>query len=195
MKMIPYTNNTQRPQTIAGKTINPGETREVDARFVPATPDINSSLFLLFFNVTDETKYFGSVAVEGHRYGRLPANHFVDPNTPADKAQQGLFRALLDQKIDYIKERLPAFTPDELAVLKSIEEQAKGKNKRKGLLSAIDEEVERQNNVLSFDAEAYKQELAKMKDDELDLELLNAGDDQAKIELIQAELSSRKDAE
>lgn len=55
-----FTNNTNQTVTIGGRSIKPGETREVDARFVPASPEINRKLMVLFINLGITPRYFGT---------------------------------------------------------------------------------------------------------------------------------------
>lgn len=186
---VHYTNNTDKPMNLGGKQILPGETRPVDARFAPAKADVNANLKLWFINLTDKTKHFGDITVEPEASARLPANHFVNPNTPADMAQTELFLQLLGNPIATVTKYLSELTPDELSALINLE-QTKGEN-RKSLVEAIDKEITHQKDVSEFDPSAYAEHLKTLRDDDLELEVINVKDDVAKTELVDAERAAR----
>jgi len=194
MKTVPYTNNGKEPVSICGRVVKPGETREVDARFVPATPAVNGTLEVLYFNLGDSARYFGDTEVPVGGYARLSANFFVDPNTAADQVQTELFRAFLDQNLKVIGASLEAFTDDELAQLEAMEKTAEGRNARDGLFKLLKEELATRMAERDFVPAEYSKHLQSLSDEDLDLELLQVGDDEGKLPLVQAALSDRKDA-
>lgn len=193
MKLVPYTNNTDTAQHICGRVIAPGETREVDARFVPATAAVNGLLEVLYINFSDSPRFFGNDQVEPGGYARLPAKYFEDPNTSADQAQTSIFRAFLDQSLSVIEASLEPFTDDELAHLVSME-KADGQNARKGLFKLIEDELAVRVAERDFSPEAYSEHLSSLSDEDLDLELLQVGNNDDKLPLVQAELADRKAA-
>jgi len=184
----PFTNKTNKPVTVGGKQILPGETRPVDARFVPAPPAVNATLSLLYFNFSDAPKYFGETIVQPDTCARIPANFLVNPNSNADTTQTELFLVLLDESVNTISRFLSELSPDELVMLKDLEQQ-KGE-KRKSLFEAIDKEITLQQQIAQFDPQAYQQHLRTLSADELALELLAATATEQAV-LVEAEQHAR----
>lgn len=185
----PFTNETNKPVTLGGKQILPGETRPVDARFVPAPPAVNAALSLLYFNFSDAPKYFGEIVVQPDTCARIPANFLVNPNSNADTTQTELFLVLLDESVNTISRFLSEFTPDELAILKDLEQQ-KGE-KRKSLFEAIEKEITLQQQITEFDPQAYQEHLNNLSDEDLELELLSVDGDADKTKLVEAQRQKR----
>lgn len=184
----PFTNKTNKPVTVGGKQILPGETRPVDARFVPSPAAVNATLFLLYFNFSNAPKYFGETVVQPDTCARIPANFLVNPNSNADTTQTDLLLVLLDESVNTISRFLSELSPDELAILKDLE-QRKGE-KRKSLFEAIDKEITLQQQIAQFDPQAYQQHLRTLSADELALEQLAATAHQ-QAALVEAEQHAR----
>ena len=192
MNVVPYTNTTKKTQHVGARSVNPGETREVDARFVPAAAHVNVRLVLLYINTTESERFFGETVVKPGEFARVSANYFVDPNTPADQCQQQLFRDVLDQPIPFVSGCLNAFEDDELDVLERIEKESG--DKRKGIIEALADERAVRVAERDFKAADYSEQLQQLSDEELDVELLTVADDAEKLVLVQEELANRKAA-
>ena len=190
MKTVPFTNNTDKPVTAGGKVIKPGETRPVDARFVPASVTVNANLKFLYFNLGKSSKFLGDAEIKPDAWARVPANTLVNPNTAVDKIQNGLFDELLKKPVEYIKERFSAFEADELVILKQMEE---GGSKRRSLLDAIDACIKSHQVRVSFDPDGYQRTLTDMDEKMLQLELLNVQDDERRLVLVQSALAALKE--
>ncbi len=193
MKLVPFTNNSDVAVNICGKVVMPNETRDVDARFVPAPAAVNGSLQVLYFNFEDAPRYFGNEVVGPGAYARLSANYFVDPNTAADQVQSSLFRAFLEHNLKEIGASLEPFTDAELVQLDALE-QEEGENARKGLFELIKNELAVRKAERDFSPAIYSQHLQSLGDEALDVELLQVSDDEQKLSLVQVELSDRKAA-
>lgn len=188
---IPYTNNTKQPQNIAGKTVLPGETREVDARFAPATAAINRALMILFINFAQSPRYFGETVVEPGQTARLSIIHFENPNCEgAGAAQDVIFNQLLEHKIDDIT---PYFSQLEDTELNRVAELEAVDANRKTLLENIKDELAVRQAEREFSPATYAKALDAMDDEELQLELLSVGDDSRKIAAIENELAKRQE--
>jgi hypothetical protein len=175
--MTAYTNNSKQAVNIGGRTVHPGETREVDARFVPAAAQVNRAIVILYINFSITPKYFGQTVVQPNTAARLPIIHFENPNkADAGAFQDKIFEELLTKKIDEIKPFFSELTDEELARLSELET---ADQKRKGLLSGIDEELAKT--------------LEGKDESELQVELLAAGDNEMKLKVIQEALSKLKE--
>ncbi|WP_158117214.1 ABC transporter ATPase [Vibrio cincinnatiensis] len=185
-----FTNTTDQAVNIGGRSVLPGETREVDARFVPASPTTNRQLMVLFINFGITPKYFGTTVVQPNQAVRLPIIHFENPNKAnAGKFQDQVFEELLNRKVDDIKPFFSSLNDDELQRLSELEMLDQ---KRKSLLKEIDNELAVRIAERDFDPDAYAKSLEGKEESELQIELLAVGDDQAKLTLIQDALSQLK---
>ncbi|MGU3226182.1 ABC transporter ATPase [Vibrio cholerae] len=188
-----FTNNTNQTVTIGGRSIKPGETREVDARFVPATPEINRQLMVLFINLGITPRYFGTTVVQPGHSARLPIIHFENPNkADAGKFQVKMFEELLARKVDDIKPFFSAFNDEELEHLSALEVSDQN---RKSLVKLIADELAVRKAERDFDPASYAQTLEGKDESELQIELLAANDNQMKLSLIQDALSKLKEQE
>lgn len=186
-----FTNNSKQTVNIGGRSVLPGETREVDARFVPASAETNRQIIILYINFGITPKYFGTTVVQPNQAARLPIIHFENPNkTDAGKFQDTIFEELLTHKIDDIKPFFSSLTDDELNRLAELES---ADQKRKSLLKDIEDELAVRAAERGFDPEAYAKTLEGKDESELQIELLSAGDNQMKLNVIQAALSKLKD--
>ncbi|EIJ0945196.1 ABC transporter ATPase [Vibrio vulnificus] len=185
-----FTNNSKQTVNIGGRSVQPGETREVDARFVPASAEINRKLMVLFINFGITPKYFGETVVQPNQAARLPIIHFENPNKAnAGKFQDQVFEQLLALKIDDIKPFFSSLNDDELKRLSELETLDQ---KRKGLLKEIEDELAVRTAERDFDPASYAKTLEGKDESELQIELLAVGDDQVKLALIQDALSKLK---
>ncbi|WP_120510964.1 ABC transporter ATPase [Photobacterium salinisoli] len=188
---IAYTNTTHQPQNIGGRTVLPGETREVDARFVNATALVNRDLMILFINLDASPRFFGTTKVLPGEAVRVSVIHFENPNREnAGAVQDRIFEQLLENKIDIIKPYFSELEDGELSRLAELEQAG---DKRKTLLEDIDNELAVRMAERNFSPAEYAQQLDAMTDEDLQLELLSVGDDSRKIVAIQDELAKRSD--
>ncbi|EGR1038396.1 ABC transporter ATPase [Vibrio cholerae] len=185
-----FTNTTKQAVNIGGRTIQPNETREVDARFVPAAAQVNRGIIILYINFSITPKYFGQTVVQPNTAARLPIIHFENPNkADAGAFQDKVFTELLTKKIDEIKPFFSEFTDAELARLSELETEDQ---KRKGLLSGIDEELATRKAERDLTPEAFAKTLEGKDESDLQVELLAAGDNELKLKAIQDALSKLK---
>ncbi len=188
--MTPYTNTTKQAVNIGGRTIQPNETREVDARFVPAAAQVNRGIIILYINFSMTPKYFGQTVVQPNTAARLPIIHFENPNkADAGAFQDKVFTELLTKKIAEIKPFFSALTDEELARLSELET---ADQKRKGLLSSIDDELTARKEDKELTPESFAKTLEGKDESELQIELLAAGDNEMKLTVIQEALSKLK---
>ncbi len=177
MKLVAFTNTGNETKHIGGKAVKSGETRE---------------LVLLYINFNDADRFFGEINVKPGEAARVPLIHFENPNADADKAQEQIFVSLLDESVEFIQGIFPDMSDEELAHIRDME--TKEQKSRKTLLSAIDDELAVREAEASFDGKAYQQALLKMSEEDLQLELLSAGDNPEKLQFVQVRLSELKGA-
>lgn len=190
---IAYTNNTKQQQNIGGRTVMPGETREVDARFVPSPALVNRGLMILFINFDSEARYFGTTKVGPGQAARVSIIHFENPNREnAGAVQDEIFVRLLDNKIDVIK---PYFSELDDTELNRLAELEKVDGNRKTLLEDIETELSVRQAEREFSPAEYAKSLQAMSDEDLQVEILKAGDDSRKLDAVQNELAKRKELE
>lgn len=191
MKTVAYTNKTKQTQNIGGKTIQPMETREIDARFVPSPSVLNRELMILYINFDDSPRYFGTQKVDAKEPARLSIVHFENPNREdAGAVQDEIFETLLSFKVDIVKEYFSVLEDVELHRLIEIESQ--GQN-RKSMLNHIEDEFAVRLAEREFSPGEYAKMLEALSDEDLDLEVL-AAIEEVKIEMVENELSKRKEA-
>lgn len=189
--MTAFTNTSDQAVNIGGRTILPNETREVDARFVPAAAQVNRGIIILYINFSITPKYFGQTVVQPNTAARLPIIHFENPNkADAGAFQDKIFEELLTKKIDEIKPFFSELTDEELARLSELEATDQ---KRKGLLSGIDEELATRKAERDLTPEAFAKTLEGKDESDLQVELLAAGDNEMKLKVIQEALSKLKE--
>ncbi|KFA98786.1 hypothetical protein [Vibrio sp. ER1A] len=190
MPYVPFTNTQAEALNVGGRTILPGETREVDARFVPAPSMVNRDVVVLFINFNEEPRFFGTTKVEAGKAARLPLIHFENPNVEeSGKVQLEIFKQLLEKNISEITPYVSELNDDELSLLVDLEGLGE---KRKTLLKHFADELAVRTAERSFDPEAFAASLKGMDDGDLNLALLDAGDNEMKITAIENELSERK---
>ncbi|MEI8634725.1 ABC transporter ATPase [Vibrio sp. PP-XX7] len=187
-----FTNHSEQTVNIGGRSVLPGETREVDARFVPASPETNRQLLVLYINFNDSVRYFGTNAVQPLEAMRLPVIHFENPNLhDAGKIQDQIFTELLDRKIDDIKPYFSQLNDEEVSRLVELEQVG---DQRKSLLKVLQDELAVRDAERNFDPETYAQTLAGMDESELQIELLATQDNSMKTQVIEQALSALKSA-
>ncbi|GLT18870.1 hypothetical protein GCM10007938_26520 [Vibrio zhanjiangensis] len=188
--MTTFTNNEKQTVNIGGRSVQPGETREVDARFVSAAPETNRQIIVLYINFGITPKYFGTTVVQPNTAARLPIIHFENPNkADAGAFQDAVFSELLDNSIDDIKPFFSSFEDNELERLAELE-QSDGK--RKTLLKEITDTLTARKEDREFDPQVYAQSLEDKDESELQVELLAAGDNELKLKAIQDALATLK---
>ncbi|MDA0109009.1 ABC transporter ATPase [Vibrio sp. La 4.2.2] len=188
--MTAFTNNEKQTVNIGGRSVQPGETREVDARFVSAAPETNRQIIVLYINFGITPKYFGSTVVQPNTAARLPIIHFENPNkADAGAFQDAVFSELLEKSIEDIKPFFSSFEDDELERLAELE-QLDGK--RKTLLKEITDTLAARKEEREFDPQKYAQSLEGKDESELQVELLAAGDNELKLKAIQDALAKLK---
>ena len=147
--MTAFTNNEKQTVNIGGRSVQPGETREVDARFVSAAPETNRQIIVLYINFGITPKYFGTTVVQPNTAARLPIIHFENPNkADAGAFQDAVFSELLEKSIEDIKPFFSSFEDDELERLAELE-QSDGK--RKTLLKEITDTLAARKEDREFD--------------------------------------------
>ncbi|MFM2590053.1 ABC transporter ATPase [Vibrio sp. TBV020] len=188
--MTAFTNNEKQTVNIGGRSVQPGETREVDARFVSAAPETNRQIIVLYINFGITPKYFGTTVVQPNTAARLPIIHFENPNkADAGAFQDAVFSELLEKSIEDIKPFFSSFEDDELERLAELE-QSDGK--RKTLLKEITDTLATRKEDREFDPQKYAQSLEGKDESELQVELLAAGDNELKLKAIQDALAKLK---
>lgn len=188
--MTAFTNNEKQTVNIGGRSVQPGETREVDARFVSAAPETNRQIIVLYINFGITPKYFGTTVVQPNTAARLPIIHFENPNkADAGAFQDAVFSELLEKSIEDIKPFFSSFEDDELERLAELE-QSDGK--RKTLLKEITDTLAARKEDREFDPQKYAQSLEGKDESELQVELLAAGDNELKLKAIQDALAKLK---
>lgn len=188
--MTAFTNNEKQTVNIGGRSVQPGETREVDARFVSAAPETNRQIIVLYINFGIAPKYFGTTVVQPNTAARLPIIHFENPNkADAGAFQDAVFSELLEKSIEDIKPFFSSFEDDELERLAELE-QSDGK--RKTLLKEITDTLAARKEDREFDPQKYAQSLEGKDESELQVELLAAGDNELKLKAIQDALAKLK---
>ncbi|MCG9597064.1 ABC transporter ATPase [Vibrio sp. Isolate25] len=188
--MTAFTNNEKQTVNIGGRSVQPGETREVDARFVSAAPETNRQIIVLYINFGITPKYFGTTVVQPNTAARLPIIHFENPNkADAGAFQDAVFSELLEKKVEDIKPFFSSFEDDELERLAELE-QSDGK--RKTLLKEITDTLAARKEDREFDPQKYAQSLEGKDESELQVELLAAGDNELKLKAIQDALAKLK---
>lgn len=188
--MTAFTNNEKQTVNIGGRSVQPGETREVDARFVSAAPETNRQIIVLYINFGITPKYFGTTVVQPNTAARLPIIHFENPNkADAGAFQDAVFSELLEKSIEDIKPFFSSFEDDELERLAELE-QSDGK--RKTLLKEITDTLAARKEDREFDPQKYAQSLEGKDESELQVELLAAGDNELKLKAIQDALAELK---
>lgn len=187
-----FTNHSEQTVYIGGRSVQPNETREVDARFVPAVAEINRQILVLFINFDSEPRYFGTTVVQHNEAARLPIIHFENPNElDAGAFQDQVFESLLEKSIDHIR---PYFSTLEEEELQRLMELENGKSKRKNLLKELADEVEKRKQAREFDPQVYAASIQGKDENELQVELLAAADHTEKLAIIQQALSELKQA-
>ncbi|SIO94654.1 ABC transporter ATPase [Vibrio spartinae] len=185
-----FTNQSDQAVNIGGRSILPGETREVDARFVPATPETNRLLQVLYINFNTTPRYFGTDVVQPLQAMRLPVILFENPNLhDAGKIQDEIFAELLNRKIDDIKPYVSKFNDAEVSRLVELEQVG---DQRKSLMKELQDELAVREAERNFDPEAYAKTLEGKDESELQIELLAAGDNEMKTQVIEQALSALK---
>lgn len=188
--MTAFTNNEKQTVNIGGRSVQPGETREVDARFVSAAPETNRQIIVLYINFGITPKYFGTTVVQPNTAARLPIIHFENPNkADAGAFQDAVFSELLEKSIEDIKPFFSSFEDDELERLAELE-QSDGN--RKTLLKEITDTLAARKEDREFDPQKYVQSLEGKDESELQVELLAAGDNELKLKAIQDALAKLK---
>lgn len=188
--MTAFTNNEKQTVNIGGRSVQPGETREVDARFVSAPPETNRQIIVLYINFGITPKYFGTTVVQPNTAARLPIIHFENPNkADAGAFQDAVFSELLEKNIEDIKPFFSSFEDDELERLAELEQSD---SKRKTLLKEITDTLAARKEDREFDPQKYAQSLEGKDDSELQVELLAAGDNELKLKAIQNALAKLK---
>ena len=188
--MTAFTNNEKQTVNIGGRSVQPGETREVDARFVSAAPETNRQIIVLYINFGITPKYFGTTVVQPNTAARLPIIHFENPNkADAGAFQDAVFSELLEKSIEDIKPFFSSFEDDELERLAELEQSD---SKRKTLLKEITDTLAARKEDREFDPQKYAQSLEGKDDSELQVELLAAGDNELKLKAIQDALAKLK---
>lgn len=188
--MTAFTNNEKQTVNIGGRSVQPGETREVDARFVSAAPETNRQIIVLYINFGITPKYFGTTVVQPNTAARLPIIHFENPNkADAGAFQDAVFSELLEKSIEDIKPFFSSFEDDELERLAELEQSD---SKRKTLLKEITDTLAARKEDREFDPQKYAQSLEGKDDSELQVELLAAGDNELKLKAIQNALAKLK---
>ncbi|AYV20499.1 ABC transporter ATPase [Vibrio mediterranei] len=188
--MTAFTNNEKQTVNIGGRSVQPGETREVDARFVSAAPETNRQIIVLYINFGITPKYFGTTVVQPNTAARLPIIHFENPNkADAGAFQDAVFSELLEKKVEDIKSFFSLFEDDELERLAELEQSD---SKRKTLLKEITDTLAARKEDREFDPQKYAQSLEGKDESELQVELLAAGDNELKLKVIQDALAKLK---
>ncbi|MDW6004731.1 ABC transporter ATPase [Vibrio mangrovi] len=137
--MVPYTNHSSHSMTIGGCTVPAGETCHVDARFVPAKPQVNRQLKILYINFNQTPRYFGTSVVQPLQAERLSVIHFDNPNLhDAGQVQDRIFSRLLERKISDIKPYLAQMHEGEIVRLAELEQAGQ---QRKSLLKEFQNEL------------------------------------------------------
>ena len=193
MPYVPYTNNGSTDAHIGGRTIKPGETRDVDARFIPASPYINREIMVAYINFNGSPRYFGTTRVDAGGFARLSIIHFQNPNVESSgDIQTEIFKQLLDRKIEDIKPYISLLEEDEILVLKAIEES---EGKRKTLVDEFEKVLAERKEEREFTVEKYLNSLKELDDDQLQVELLKVSDHEVKTKLVEGVIAERKAAE
>lgn len=188
--MTAFTNNEKQTVNIGGRSVQPGETREVDARFVSAAPETNRQIIVLYINFGITPKYFGTTVVQPNTAARLPIIHFENPNkADAGAFQDAVFSELLEKKVEDIKPFFSSLEDEELERLAELE-QSDGK--RKTLLKEITDMLTARKEEREFNPQKYAQSLEGKDESELQVELLAAGDNELKLKAIQDALAKLK---